>query len=93
MNIRIRIVKAPPSTIASDSIREAWVGVEMPAMSDKDESESWSSAENVGGYVVTGNDAVEALLASGKDEAASFWSTPIPPSKLRFAVDCCEVVE
>ena len=88
----IRIIKAPPSTIAPDDIREAWVGVEMPAEPDNHMPELWSGPVNAGGYIVTGDDAVKALLTSGKNEAASFWSAPIPPSKLRFAADCCEVV-
>ncbi len=34
MVVRIRIVTAPPSNVAPDEVREAWVGVEMNAMPD-----------------------------------------------------------
>jgi hypothetical protein len=89
--MRIRITKTPPG-FADEHIRDAWVGVEMPAEPDKGDLQGWSGNENVGGYNVSGVDAVEALLDAGKTEAAQFWSNPVPPPSLRFGTDYCEVV-
>ena len=95
MTVRIRITTAPPSNVAPDEIREAWVGIEMPAEPDQGDLEpgfSWSGGKNAGGYTVTGIDAVKALLDAGKVEACQFWSSPHPPSSLRFGADHCEIV-
>jgi len=92
MNVRIRITSAPPSRIAPDEIREAWVGVEMPAVPDGETVGTWIGNANAGGYIVIGVDAVEALSSAGKHEAAAFWGNPLPPSALRFGAEYCEVV-
>lgn len=91
MSVRIRIIKTPPG-FASERIRNAWVGLEMPAEPDKGELKGWSGNENAGGYVVSGVDAVNALLAANKTEAARFWSSPVPSNGLRFGADYCEVI-
>ena len=87
----IRITKTPPGS-ADEHIREAWVGVEMHAEPDKGDLKGWSGNENVGGYNVSGIDAVNALLATGKTEAAQFWNNPVPPHSLRFGAEYCEVI-
>jgi|GEM_PF-1545500 len=92
MLIRIKITKVPLG-FAPDHIREAWVGLEMPAKQDDGEME-WDGGENAGGYVVDGVDAVNALVEAGQREAAEFWGHPIPQfSKLCFGADYCEVIE
>lgn len=90
-DMRIRIIKTPPGR-ADQHIRDAWVGIEMPAKPDKRGVEGWDGDDNAGGYIVSGVDAVEALNAAGKTEAAVFWSNPMPPVSLRFGADYCEVV-
>lgn len=64
----------------------------MPAEPDQGESGGWDSDDNAGGYIVTGTDAVKALLDADKTEAALYWGSPVPPKILRFGADYCEVV-
>lgn len=92
MTIRIRIIKTPQG-FADKHIRQAWIGIEMPALPDEGEAEGWSGNENAGGYTVSGTDTVDALRDAGKKEAAKFWSYPVPPPSLRFSADCGEVVD
>ena len=91
MTVLIRIIAPPPSGFVPADVREAWVGVEMPAEPDNGEGE-WSSDLNAGGYVVKGEDAVKALLDAGKDHAAACWSTPCTPRLLLFVASSCEEV-
>lgn len=88
----IRIIAVPPSSTASDAIREQWVGVVMPAELDTDDVD-WGDDQNSGGYVVSGINAVDALLAAGRLPAAQFWGSPVPPPLFRFGSAFCEVVE
>ena len=90
MPVRIRITKIPPGS-APEIIRKQWVDVEMPAVHDTDNAD-WGDNSNIGGYVVVGNDAVDALLDAGRLTAAQFWGSPVPPPQLRFGADYCEVV-
>lgn len=93
MVVRIRITTAPPSNVAPDEVREAWVGVEMNAMPDvEDADDAWVGENNIGGYLVHGAAAFHALAESGKDEAVAFWESLPHINQLRFAADCCEVV-
>jgi len=93
----IRIVKTPPSTFAPESIREQWLGVEIPLLSPEEaqaaEALFRQDDPNADGYIVDGTKAVEALWAAGKEDAAEFFGQPLPPQFLRFHKDCCEVVE
>ena len=57
-----------------------------------DRDEDWDSDVHKGGYLVSGSDAVAALLEAGRIEAATFWGKPVPPTLLRFDVACCEVL-
>jgi len=94
MEVRIRITTPPPSNFAPDNIREAWVGLEMEAVTDdSDGSDNWVGSGNVGGYCVRGSHAMQALLGAGKHEAHNFWSDLPPIEQLRFGAEFCEVVE
>jgi hypothetical protein len=93
MEVRIRITAPPPSNVAPDNIREAWVGVEMKTVSGEEIDSSWSGNANADGYVVSGIVAVQGLIDAGKTEAARYWSCPKIPSFLRFGQEFCEVIE
>lgn len=92
MPVRIKITAAPPSNIAPDEVREAWVGTEMTAMPFAKNDGEWAGEENLGGYIVNGAAAFNALVEAGKDDAVAFWKSLPYISQLRFAADCCEVV-
>lgn len=93
MVVRIRIVTAPPSNVAPDEVREAWVGVEMNAMPDGgNASGQWVGDGNIGGYLVNGAAAFHALAEAGKDDAVAFWESLPTIRQLRFDTNCCEVV-
>jgi hypothetical protein len=92
---KIRIISTPPG-FPEERIRKAWIGIEIPIAP---ESEVVAEAERTGrsrasviGYVVRGEDAVNALLLAGRDEEARFWMSPMPPNYLAFSKDCCEVI-
>lgn len=92
---KIRVITTPPG-FARKAIREAWVGTEIPIVSGEEaavaERTFDSSGANVGGYIVRGIDAVQALLDLNLQEAATHWSSPQPPRYLRFAKECCEEI-
>jgi len=92
---KIRIIKTPVG-FADETVRAQWVGVEIPLVSDKEaaatEAQMDPKSPSAGGYIVRGEDAVQALIDAGKQEAASFWARPVPPPHLRFGRECCEVV-
>lgn len=92
MVVRIRITTAPPSNVAPDEVREAWVGTVMTAMPFAKIDGDWVGETNVGGYIVNGAAAFVALAKAGRDEAVAFWESLPYISQLRFAADCCEVV-
>ncbi len=95
MTIQIRITAAPPSNVAPDEIREAWVGIEMPAIRDEPDGgggAGWVGDSNVGGYLVKGVDAMQALVNAGKTEAFDFWNDLPPIEQLCFGADFCEAV-
>ena len=93
---KIRIITTPPG-FADPKIREQWVGIEIPLIEGKEAAEAESamprSSLSASGYIVRGEDAVLALVDVGKHEAAAFWSNPVPSPHLRFARDCCELIE
>jgi hypothetical protein len=93
MPVRIKITAAPPSNVAPDEVREAWVGVEMTAMPDDgNDGDAWVGEGNIGGYRVKGAAAMYAIEEAGKDEALAFWKNLPHINELRFDADCCEVV-
>ncbi|MBP9836977.1 MAG: hypothetical protein KBC78_04060 [Candidatus Pacebacteria bacterium] len=93
--MKIRIISTPPGSVAPEEIRKQWVGVEIPvAEGGEPEGALWVGQQNVGGYVVSITDAIDALRTAGKERAAQFWEE-IQASigdKLRFKKECCEIV-
>jgi hypothetical protein len=79
----IRIVSTPPGE-ASRSIREAWVGLEMPLAKSKDQGQELAAMEVFSwkqgcttGYAVEGRAALERLAAHAP-EAAAWWRENVP---------------
>jgi len=74
LSICIRITTTP-SGFAPENTRNAWVGVEMPAVTEDsaDANKDLDSDTNKGGFLFYGSDAVAALLDAGRIEAAAFW--------------------
>tara|TARA_B100000745_G_scaffold20507_1_gene14123 strand:+ start:1524 stop:1817 length:294 start_codon:yes stop_codon:yes gene_type:complete len=95
MTGRIRITEVPPGS-APDEIRTAWVGVEIPLAPNQEvgEGKFWSGHENAGGHMVNTSDAIDALRAVGREDAADYWEMvrQMTGHQLRFGADCCEVV-
>jgi hypothetical protein len=79
----IRIISTPPGE-ADRSIREAWVGLELPLAKTKDQGQelaamgvlSWKQDRTIG-YVVEGRVALERLAAYSP-EAAIWWRENVP---------------
>lgn len=90
---KIRIVSTPPG-FAPKEIREQWIGVEIP-LSEKDVEPggAWTGTENIDGFVVFTEDAVQALRDFGRHQAADFWDKIASlGSFLRFGKDFCRLV-
>lgn len=96
MTAKIRITQTPPGS-APNHIRDDWVGVEIPLAKDPagEEDGFWSGTENSGGHMVNMVDAIEALRAAGKEEAAEYWEDVRQASgfQLRFLTECCELID
>lgn len=93
--MKIRIVKTPPGSVAPEEIRKQWVGVEIPVAEGVEDGDSlWVGKQNVGGYIVNINEAIEALQEAGKVDAAEFWEgiRNCLGDKLRFKKEYCEIV-
>ena len=91
----IRIIKTP-SGFADEHIRAMWVGIVIPLVPEEEAVEAekdFRPSESSGGFIVSGEQAVGCLMAAELHEAVSFWSRPVPPTYLRFARDCCELIE
>lgn len=92
----IRIVSTPPG-LEEESIRKDWVGVELSVVSDEEAAEAIedmpTDSPSVGGYMVSGYEAIAALQTMERFTAADFYSQPVPPEYMRFAKACCEVIE
>lgn len=79
----IRIISTPPGE-APQSIREAWVGLELPLVKTKDQGQelavmgvlSWTP-DFMNGYAVEGMVALEHLAAHSP-EAAVWWRENVP---------------
>jgi len=92
MHVRIKITAAPPSNVAPEDVRKAWIGLEMPATVASVDDVGWDSGPNAGGYIVQGVDALNALLDGDRVPAAHYWSNPMLPKAFRFGKEFCEVV-
>lgn len=97
--MKIEII-ARPSGQAPELIREAWVGLELEAQMDPGGLYvgvlgGKASSDNIGGYTVAGNEALEALRAK-HPEAARWWEENSPYisfGDLVFGTKFCRVVE
>ena len=93
----IRITAVPPG-FAPEYIREQWVGVTIPMPSAQELAEYPVSdmrigSENLEGYLVFREKAIEALMEAGKKEAALFWDGLLLGKYLQFRKDGCVVVD
>ncbi len=91
----IRIIAAPPSSVAPPHIREQWVGVVLPLADPEKPPGRFSlriGTANGDGYVVETRVAVEALRIAGKEEAADFWEAIADTlgDRLIFKKEVCE---
>jgi hypothetical protein len=99
----IRIISAPPGE-ASSSIREAWVGLELPLAKAKDQGKKLAGMEVLSwkqncttGYAVDGRVALERLAAHSP-EAAAWWRENVPlvldPGfQFIFHVESCQMLD
>lgn len=99
MGERIRIIDTPPGQ-APDWVKAKWVGIELPVEEDSPDEEGvqfgikGGRPENLGGYQIRTQDAIEALREKSP-EAAKWWEDNIPSDlfpTLVFKRDVCEVV-
>jgi len=93
---KIQIIATPPG-FAPLAIREQWLNVEIPLLSNEElaadpPSEHGIGEENSGGYTVLHKEAVQALRENGRDEAARYWSAPWFGKYLVFHELCCKLI-
>jgi hypothetical protein len=93
----IRVTKVPPSDIAPRHITEAWIGVEIPIVTEKflrkyPLSGFKAGSSNNNGYIVVRTDAIQALREAGQDEAAAYWENRSLGLYLEFKRDACEII-
>lgn len=95
----IKIIAVPPGQ-APEWVREAWIGLTIPLSSTitADGLQTGifrGKPENVGGYMVSGQAAVD-VLKSNNAEAADWWFENAPLAllgSLVFKKDVCELIE
>lgn len=95
--MKIKIIAVPPG-LAPEKIRQMWVGVEMQLATDEQLSAdpplcSFGTGENAGGFLVTFQDAIQALKDAKKDAAANFWEGLLFGAYLEFNKNVCQIVE
>lgn len=102
--MKVKIIAMPPGG-APVSIREQWIGVEMPLEKFPGEPGILRSVtggkpdpKSFGGFPVKTEDAIQALREQGREEAAEWWeswflSTGGSGKTLVFASACGELVE
>lgn len=101
MRERIRIISTPPGQ-APEWVRDEWVGVELPVEENTPSEDvgvlqlgiNGGRPENLGGYPIRTQDAIEALREKSP-EAARWWESNVPLGlvpRLVFKRDVCEVV-
>ena len=89
----IRIISTPPG-FAPEYVREDWVGLELSLVTKEELRTNPRSgfkigSENDGGYLVLRANAIEALRAAGKEDAANFWEEMPLGMYLEFRSDVC----
>lgn len=99
----IRIISTPPGE-ADRSIREAWVGLDLPLAKTKDQGQQLAAMEVLSwkqdcmtGYAVEGRTAIKHLAAHSP-EAAAWWRENVPhvlDSRYQFIfpVENCQKVD
>ncbi len=90
---KIKIIEVPPG-FAPENIRKQWVGIEIPLTENPipEGQEAFKIGnQNSDGYQVKGVDAVQALLDSGKKEAANFWEM-YKTGNFKFKKEVCELI-
>ncbi len=90
---KMKIIAIPPG-FAPEEIRKQWLGIEIPLLGKDDQPTSLRIGNgNSGGYTVQTQDAIDALRASDKNEAAEFWEQFNLGSQLVFKTECCEIID
>lgn len=88
----IEIIAIPPG-FAPEHIRQKWIGVHIPlAEQVVVEVACRIGRANEGGYEVTARQAIAALRAAGREEAANYWET-YAAGNLVFKKEACRIVE
>jgi hypothetical protein len=90
----IRIKSRPPGG-APENIRDAWIGVIMPAIEMHgplaDVLTHRREPKRNGGYGVSWTNAMRAL-GEGNPQARAWWESNTSGGQLIFAPECCEIV-
>jgi hypothetical protein len=92
--MKVKIICPPPGRVPLD-IRLQWVDVEIPLLGVESIHKPLgfrSGVENLGGYQVRPEHAVEALKKHNKPEAAKFWSNYLSAQNFTFKRDVCELI-
>ncbi|MCI0680791.1 MAG: hypothetical protein L0Y71_01695 [Gemmataceae bacterium] len=97
----VRIVAMPPGE-APETVRQAWIGLELPLIEDQTQTEyvvaqqvlSHQPVTAPAGYAVEGKTAVE-ILESAAPEAAAWWRQNAPEAltpgyQLIFPAEVCD---
>lgn len=89
--VTIRITAIPPGTVSPLMVRQAWVGLELPATPNVEEDE-WTGEEHIVSYDVSKVDAIEALLGARRKAAVDFWLSLPVITRFTFDTKDCELV-
>lgn len=92
--MKVKIISLPPG-VAPEHIRLQWINVEIPLLGIENINKPLgfrSGFENLGGYQVRPDHAVEALKKYNKIEAADFWSNYLSAKNFTFRRDVCELI-
>ncbi|HSW89344.1 MAG TPA: hypothetical protein VLH19_00550 [Patescibacteria group bacterium] len=93
----VEIVSTPPGQ-APEWVRKAWVGLSLPVAPDHERGIQMGAcggeAQNVGGYSIPTEEALEILSAKNED-AAQWWfdNLLVMPPWLVFHRDVCKFTE
>lgn len=100
MTEKIKIIGVPPGQ-APEKIRKQWVGLVLPVEENAPGPEEGiqigirgGQPENLGGYPVRTQDAIE-LLKEKSPQTAKWWERNFPPSvipRLVFSKTVCEII-